>query len=141
MMLNNKRISLVIAIVFVSVLIPGMFYSYQRDKKWLKAEGVYVVGTVCDIRVARNGWKVTRRYEYSKIRYNNYGLYSWEYFNRHSIGKKYFIRLAREDPDYGGQLVPIMEVPDSLLLVPNRVWSEQWMKVHFPKVVEYAHKR
>jgi len=136
---GSKRANLIVAIVFFVVLGAMCLYGIWKNNRWTSGDGVYVIGSINEITLARNGWKVTRTYTLSKNTYSDNAIYPFEYFNRSSVGKRYFLRLLREHPEEGAALIPIIRVPDSIVIAPPDGWSEAWMKEHFPKVVEYVH--
>lgn len=56
-----------------------------------------------------------------------------------SVGERYFVRFLKNEPASKYALIPTLKVPDSVQNAPSAGWTEQWMKEHYPKVVEYIH--
>jgi hypothetical protein len=130
---NNKK---VLYFTVIAVMLAMCVYGIWQNKKWANSEGVYIIGVVEKLDLARNGWKIQRAYSFSNKIYRNSAVYPFEYFNKNDVGHRFFLRILRTTPEDGAALIPI-GVPDSITASPVDGWSEEWMNEHFPKVVEY----
>jgi len=127
----------IVVIVFVVLIFAGI-YSYRKIE-YKRNNGVYTLGEITSVHLARNGWKIHVNYRFSRREFSIYTIVFFEGFSPRNIGRRYFVKILPENPGDGLILVPGVEVPDSVQLAPDNGWSEDWMKEHFPKAVEYVY--
>lgn len=136
--MRNKKVNYWLIAGVVIVLLFAGYYSYRADMS-VRENGIYSVATVTNIRIARNGWKVIVEYTYKGNINKGEGLNDISDFKLTDVGKRYFVKFQKEQPDGNHILIPNIEVPDSIQSVPPEGWSEVWMQEHFPEVVEFVH--
>jgi|GEM_PF-2613525 len=136
--MERKKRNYLLAAGVLIVLIIGGNYSYRADKS-VRENGIYSIATITSIKIARNGWKVIVVYPYMDILNTGEGLNDIKDFDMNDLGKRYFIKFQKEHPNGNHVLIPTVKVPDSIQSAPLLGWSEAWMNVHFPEVVEYVH--
>jgi hypothetical protein len=138
--MERKRLNILLVIVFLSIFVAGGYYSYKKDQTVIN-NGIYTIAQVEKISLARGGWRVWLQIRSKYGNLNEDAVYFYEYFNINSIGDRYFIKILYDSSRSikTMRLVPVIKVPDSIKSVPSEGWSEEWMRQHFPKVVEYVH--
>ena len=121
------------------ILLIGGYYSYLRIE-YARRNGVYTISTITKVRPARNGWKVYSVVWHRNQKYEYDGLVDWEVFSfTGNSSKRFFTKILEDKTSEGYWPVFVLEVPDSIQAAPPEGWSEEWMKIHFPEVVEYVH--
>ena len=138
---NKKRTNYWLIAGVLVILMVGSYYSYRKDLV-VRKNGIYTIAKIEKIRIARSGWRVGILIAYQNAYFHEEAVYFYEYFNSNSVGNSYFIKInykEQENKIESMRLVPIVQVPDSIQSAPPEGWSEEWMREHFPKVVEYVH--
>lgn len=121
------------------ILVIMGYFSFQ-DVENARNNGVYTIASVTKLRPAKNGWKVNTSIEYKNRFFQFDHLEVWESFSLRDSRKRFFAKIRMEDGECKlGFIYSKEEVPDSLQVAPTEGWSEEWMKEHFPEVVENVH--
>jgi hypothetical protein len=134
----SKRANNLLIFLFFGAFIIGCYYAYLDDEK-ARNNGVYTIATFFKKGVGKNGWRVDVYLYYNNKQFEYSGLVDWEVFSLNDKSKRFFTKILDTDPQSGYLPVFSVEVPDSIQIAPPEGWSEEWMKAHFPKVVEDVH--
>ena len=132
----SKRANNLLIFLFLAALAIGGYITYL-DVEYARRHGVYTIAIVKKLRAAKNGWKVKTLIEYKHKTFEFEHLKFWESFSFNQTQRRMFAKIRIEN-----NVVHLFstyiksDVPDSILSAPPEGWSEEWMKAHFPEVVE-----
>ena len=133
-MFKRKWLPLWVSLI---ILITGGYYWYKSDEQ-VYLKGKYTISTITKTQFARNGIRAWSMFTYNNQVYYNDGIHPIPELSINDVGKRYFTIFLADNPS-GHVIMTKFCIPDSIKSAPDTGWSEVWMKIHFPKVVEYVH--
>lgn len=137
--MQGKKLNYRIIAIVVALLIVAGYKSYL-DVEYAIKHAIYTIAYVQKMRPAKNGWKVNTQIYYKNKMYKYEHLQFWETFSVNQNSRRLFATISVKNKKVGlGFIYDGDDVPDSIQSAPPEGWTEQWMKEHFPKVVENLH--